>query len=163
MLTASHHNLLVELLIEGRNPYAADALSQDEARALRKGLQPGESVTAVLRGVTPRTGQTVWALAGSRVVMARTGWRGECAAMDVASVRAIDVVRGKYGVTIGLSTAAERRSVYGADRALALAFAQAVCARSGAALSVAKLDALRPDEAQEAEGMARAAATSLAT
>jgi hypothetical protein len=45
---------------------------------------------------------------------------------------------------------------------LALAFAQAVCARSGAALSVAKLDALRPDEAQEAEGMARAAAALLA-
>ena len=52
MFNAANHNLLVEFLIEGRNPYSADSLTEGEANALRKALQSGETVQALLRGVT---------------------------------------------------------------------------------------------------------------
>lgn len=162
MLDLATHNLLVELLIEGRNPYAGDTLSDAEARALRKGLQADEPVRALLRGIVPRGGQSVWALTPQRVVMARPGWRFAPTALDIASVCAVDVARGKYGATIGLSTAEQRVSVYGADLALAMVFAQAVCAQSGASLSTWKAEAPSADETQLAQALARDASALLA-
>jgi len=162
MFNAANHNLLVEFLIEGRNPYSADSLSDAETRALRKALPAGETVQALLRGITPRSGQTVWALTASRVWMVQAGWRHQPRSLEVSSVRKVDLVRGKYGVTIGMDNGSERCSVFGADRALALVFAQAVCQRSGASLSTHKIDALTAEEAQQAESVARGAAMMLA-
>jgi len=162
MFNAANHNLLVEFLIEGRNPYSADSLTEGEANALRKAMQAGETVQALLRGVTPRSGQTVWALTANRVLMVQAGWRGQSRALDVSSVRKVDLVRGKYGVTIGLDNGSERCSVFGADRALAMVFAQAVCHRSGASLSTHKVNALTAEETHQAESLARGAATMLA-
>lgn len=162
MLDIATHNLLVELLIEGRNPYAGDALSDAEARALRKGLQADETVRAVLRGIVPRGGSTVWALTADRVVMARPGWKHQPTAITIASIRGVDVARGKYGATIGLTTAEQRVSIYGADLSLAMVFAQAVCAQSGAALSTWKAEAPSADQAQQAQALARDASALLA-
>jgi len=162
MFNAANHNLLVEVLLEGRNPYSADSLSDAETRALRKALPAGETVLALLRGVTPRSGQTVWALTASRVWMVQAGWRNQPRSMAASSVRKVDLVRGKYGVTIGLDNGSERCSVFGADRALAMVFAQAVCQCSGASLSTHKIDALTAQEAHQAQGLTQQAAALLA-
>lgn len=164
MIDIATHNLLIEFLIEGRNPYAADLLQADELRALQTGMKPGDTLRAVLRGIAPRSGNTVWGLTGSQVVMARTPqWKHKPVTLDAATVRGIDVVRGKYGVTIGLSTAEQRYSVYGADRALAMAFAQALSHQTGAPISQWKIDALSADESQHAAAVASDAAARIAT
>lgn len=163
MFDIATHNLLVEFLIEGRNPYAADPLTVAEVRALQAALQPGESVRAVLRGIAPRSGNTVWGLTGQRVVMVRVPqWKHKGATLEVSAVRAIDVVRGRFGITIGLTTADQRLSVYGADRALSMAFAQALSAQSGAAMTQWKVDALSAEEAQQAAALTSDAAARVA-
>ena len=48
MLDLATHTLLVELMIEGRNPYAADALSKAEARALRRANAPSIFMAGLL-------------------------------------------------------------------------------------------------------------------
>lgn len=162
MLDLATHNLLVELMIEGRNPHAGDALSKDEAQALRKGLKADEPVRALLRGIVPRGGQTVWALTSDRVVMARPGWKYQPSALAVSAIRSVDVARGRFGATIGLSSAEGRSCVYGADLTLAMVFAQAVCAQSGASLSTWKADAPSADGTQHAQTLARDAEALLA-
>lgn len=164
MIDIAAHNLLIEFLIEGRNPYAADLLQPEELRALQTGMKPGDTLRALLRGIAPRSGNTVWGLAGSHVLMARAPqWKHKPAVLDAAAVRGIDVVRGKYGVTIGLTTAEQRYSVYGADRALAMAFAQALSQLTGAPVSQWKLDALSADESQHAAAVASDAAARIAS
>lgn len=115
----------IEILLEGRNPDADGPLTEAEQQAVRPLLQPGETMRGYVRGRVVGAGSSLWMLSSQALHLLDSG-RHRPVSLPLASVQAVDSLNGRYGQTLVLIAADQRRSIFGAHRQLAAALMHAL-------------------------------------
>jgi hypothetical protein len=116
----------IEILIEGMNPEAGGPLSDNELSRVRAALQPDEHLGAFVRGRIVGAGGGLWVLTERRVLTLQDGRRRGVGTLPVSAVQRLTLEAGRYGSTVALYTADERKSLFAAHPGLAQTFAAAL-------------------------------------
>jgi hypothetical protein len=116
----------IEILLEGRNPDGDGPLTEAEGEALRRLLQPGETLRGYVRGRIVGAGSSLWVLTDQALHMLDDGRRQPKASLPLAALQAVDSLGGRYGQTLVVMSAARRHSIFGAHRQLAAALMHAL-------------------------------------
>lgn len=118
-----HGNAVTEILFEGHNPYATQALEPSVLEGLRAKLSAGESLRTFVAGRVVLSGAGVWALT-DRAVLIHEGSAAQVQRLELAQIDRCEAQRGRYGHTVRLFAGGRAWSLYGVDRELALALHQ---------------------------------------
>ncbi len=109
----NHDGDLIEMLIEGGNPYAERPLTDGEqARLKQEGLDPA-ALDALVVGRVVLAGRGAWALAGDRVVLMGQRYAYSVDAIDLDDIEHAERETGRYGDTVRLQTRHGRWAMYG--------------------------------------------------
>ena len=119
-------NELTELLIEGRNPYGASLLSQADVAIMRDQIKADERVLAYVLGRVVTAGRGLWLLTDQALLISEHDNRSAVHRMALVDISGAECVKGKYGYTLRVDAAGQRRSVYGASAHLAAVFYRAL-------------------------------------
>lgn len=119
----------IEILLEGRNPYADAAITGRLADAVRAALRDGEALTAFVRGRIVGAGAGLWVLTDRRLLAFDPAGRVPVRDLGVEGVEALDVEAGRYGSTVGLTLRGRRAALFACHPGLASSFARALVAQ----------------------------------
>jgi hypothetical protein len=128
--TLKYGNDLVELLIEGSNPYAKQHLNTQDVDAIRLVLPAGERIQAYAIGRVVGAGRGVWVVTEKSLLAFMPGHRPAAQAWALEQLSAFEGQKGKYGYTLRAECAGAAISMYGADHSLALMCQRAVAAHN---------------------------------
>lgn len=128
--TFKHGNDLVEIFIEGRNPYAKQHLSHADVDALRLRLPSGEPLMAYAIGRVVGAGRGVWAVTDKTLLAFMPGHHPSFQSWALEQLTSFEALKGKYGYTLRAVCHGETISMYGADHSLTLMCQRAVAARN---------------------------------
>ena len=128
--TLKYGNDLVELLIEGSNPYAKQHLSAQDIDAIRQVLPAGERIQAYAIGRVVGAGRGVWVVTDKSLLAFMQGHHPAQQAWALEQLTSFEGQKGKYGYTLRAECAGGAISMYGADHSLALMCQRAVAAHN---------------------------------
>lgn len=128
--TLKYGNDLVELLIEGSNPYAKQHLSAQDIDDVRKVLPQGERIQAYGIGRVVGAGRGVWVITERSLLAFMQGHRPAAQAWALEQITSFEGQKGKYGYTLRAECGGSAISMYGVDHSLALMCQRAVAAHN---------------------------------
>ena len=119
-----HGEALMEILIEGANPYADGPLTEGERERLQTaGLAP-EAVQALVIGRVVQGGRGVWALGAHELVLLGQRYKTSVDRVPRSEFSHIERETGRYGETLRLQTRQGRWAMYAVDAGRAAALVQ---------------------------------------
>lgn len=121
-----NHNELVELLIEGSNPYATQALPQTDIDVLRRTVGRDERIRAYAQGRSVGQGRSVWVVTDEALLVLQTLGTPTVRRIDLGDVQAASLQKGRYGQTLTLTAIGQRTSIYGLARTPAVMLQRAL-------------------------------------
>ena len=126
----NHDGDLIEMLIEGGNPYAERSLTAGEQTHLRQeGLDPA-ALDALVLGRVVQGGRGAWALAGDKLVLLGQRYAYSVDCVDVDDVQHVERETGRYGDTVRLHTRHGRWAMYAVQAERAAQWVDRLGARS---------------------------------
>lgn len=128
--TLKYGNDLVEIFIEGNNPYAKQHLSEQDADAVRKILPTGERIQAYAIGRVVGAGRGLWVVTEKTLLAFMPGNHPTTQSWALEQLTSFEGQKGKYGYTLRAECSGEAISMYGADHSLALMCQRAVAAHN---------------------------------
>lgn len=128
--TLKYGNDLVEIFIEGSNPYAKQHLSAQDTEAVRKMLPSGERIQAYAIGRVVGAGRGVWVVTEKTLLAFMQGNHPATQSWALEQLTSFEGQKGKYGYTLRAQCSGEAISMYGADHSLALMCQRAVAAHN---------------------------------
>jgi hypothetical protein len=128
--TFKYGNDLVEIFIEGSNPYAKQHLSAQDVDAVRHMLPAGERIQAYAIGRVVGAGRGVWVVTEKTLLAVMQGNRPATQSWALEQLTSFEGQKGKYGYTLRAQCSGETISMFGADHSLALMCQRAVAARN---------------------------------
>lgn len=128
--TFKYGNDLVEILIEGANPYARQHLQAQEIDALRDMLPAHERIVAYAIGRAVGAGRAVWVITEQSLVSLVQGAKPGSQTWALSQLESFETLKGKYGYTLRAECAGQAISMYGADHSLSLLCHRAVAAHN---------------------------------
>lgn len=121
---------LVEIFIEGSNPYAKQHLGTQDIEAVRKMLPPGERIQAYAIGRVVGAGRGLWVVTEKTLLAFMQGNYPATQSWALEQLTSFEGQKGKYGYTLRAECGGEAVSMYGADHSLALMCQRAVAAHN---------------------------------
>ncbi len=118
--TLKYGNDLIEILIEGSNPYARQHLVELDTDNLRKLIPAGQRIQAYAIGRVVGAGRGVWALTEHSLVACMPNNNPPTQAWALEQLTSFACEKGKYGYTIRATSGGSSISMYGVDHSLAL-------------------------------------------
>lgn len=153
-----HGNALVEIFIEGQNPYAATLLRASDVEAFRDALVPNEAVHGYVVGRVPGADRGVCLLGEQTLCLLGHGRGGCVVRLAHDGLLGFESVKGKYGQTLRAQARSGTHSMYGVSGAMALHFQRALARLSSAAPAPVPFD---EQQARHAFGLFQDAAVRL--
>jgi hypothetical protein len=120
---------VVEIFLEGHNPYAHQKLDAGDVDALRQAMQPNETLQCYAIGRIVGAGRGVWAVTEQAVLLYEDGRQG-VTRIALDQVQTAQAVRGRFGHVLRLHTSGGAHSLFGVARELAAGLHQALAARA---------------------------------
>lgn len=110
------HNELVEILIEGTNPYATQRLSHADVDTLRAHLASDERIRSFAQGRCVGEGRTVWVVTSQALLVLHTGSAPVVRRIALADIEQVQLEKGRYGHGLRIAARGQRASIYGMAR-----------------------------------------------
>jgi hypothetical protein len=142
-------NELMEVLIEGSNPYARQLLAERDVEAVRQALGLGEKLSAYVLGRVVGEGRGVWYLSSTSVLVQGAGPAPGLVRVALSDVTSMTCLKGRYGYTLSLKAAGRSFAMYGVAEALAVSFFR-IMGRFAPCTPLVKPVALSPADALHA-------------
>lgn len=142
-------NDLMEVLIEGSNPYARQLLSERDIEVLRQALALDEKLSAYALGRVVGEGRGAWYLTSRSVLVQGSGPATGLVRVALSDVTEMSCLKGRYGYTLKLHAGGRAFAMYGVAEALGISF-QRIMARSAPCTPLAKPVVLSPADALHA-------------
>lgn len=121
-----HGEALMEILIEGANPYADGPLTEGEQSRLQALGLRADQAQAMAIGRVVQGGRGVWVLDENRLVMLGQRDRMSVDSLPRSAVLRLEAERGRYGHTVRVHSAQARYAMYAVDPARAQALVDAL-------------------------------------
>lgn len=142
-------NELMEVLIEGSNPYAKQLLAEQDVEALRQALALDEKLTAYALGRVVSEGRGAWYLTSTSVLVQGAGPIPGLVRVQLCDVTSMTCLKGRYGYTLSLKAAGRSFAMYGVAEALGISFYR-IMGRSAPCTPLARPVVLSPADALHA-------------
>lgn len=142
-------NDLMEVLIEGSNPYARQLLAERDIEGLRQALPLDEKLTAYALGRVVGEGRGAWYLTSRSVLVQGAGPSAGLVRVNLSDVTEMTCLKGRYGYTLKLHAGGRSFAMYGVAEALGISF-QRVMSRSAPCTPLVKPVVLSPADALHA-------------
>lgn len=134
------HNDLIEMLIEGGNPYALNKLTHAEMERLRNLLERDERICAYVSGRVVGAGRSVWVLTERSLVVLTSAGPVRERKLSLQALQSVEAERGRYGQTLRVQIDGQSHGLYGCDTTHAVLAARVLSARHPLALAQTALD-----------------------
>ncbi len=115
-------NDLMEVLIEGANPYAKQLLAERDVELVRQSLALDEKLTAYALGRVVGEGRGAWFLTSKAVLVQGAGPSAALVRIALSDVTEMVCLKGRYGYTLSLKAAGRSFAMYGVAEALGISF-----------------------------------------
>lgn len=115
-------NELMEVLIEGSNPYAGQLLVERDVEVLRQALTLDEKLTAYALGRVVGEGRGAWYLTSAAVLVQGAGPAPGLVRVALSDVTSVTCLKGRYGYTLNLKAAGRSFAMYGVAESLGISF-----------------------------------------
>lgn len=142
-------NELMEVLIEGSNPYAKQLLTERDVEVVRQALAVDEKLAAYALGRVVGEGRGAWYLTSTSVLVQGAGPSPGLVRVALSDVTSMSCLKGRYGYTLSLKAAGRSFAMYGVAEALGISFFR-IMGRSAPCTPLAKPVALSPTDALHA-------------
>lgn len=142
-------NELMEVLIEGSNPYAKQLLVERDVELVRQALTLDEKLSAYALGRVVSQGRGAWYLTSTSVLVQGAGPAPGLVRIALSDVTSMTCIKGRYGYTMSLKAAGRSFAMYGVAEALGISFFR-IMGRSAACTPLAKPVVLSPADALHA-------------
>lgn len=142
-------NELMEVLIEGSNPYAKQLLAERDVELVRQALALDEKLSAYALGRVVSEGRGAWYLTSTSVLVQGAGPAPGLVRVALSDVSSMSCIKGRYGYTLNLKAAGRSFAMYGVAEALAISFFR-IMGRSAPCTPLAKPVVLSPADAVHA-------------
>ena len=112
------HNELIEILIEGSNPYATQRLPHADVDTLRNQLANDERIRTHAQGRCVGEGRTSWVVTSQALLVMHTG-RSKPVVRRIAlsDIETTELQKGRYGHALRITArSGQRASIYGLAR-----------------------------------------------
>jgi hypothetical protein len=121
----------LEILIEGRNPYANQLLRHADVDLLRNHLQRDERIAAYATGRSVGMGRTIWVVTSQALLVVQTGKRPGVRKFALGSIEQADAENGRYGHALSAHVAGARLGLYGVAQSFAVLTLRALARPAG--------------------------------
>ncbi len=142
-------NDLMEVLIEGSNPYARQLLAEHDVEALRQVLALDEKLSAYALGRVVGEGRGAWYLTSTSVLVQGAGPSAGLVRVALSDVQSMSCRKGRYGYTLNLQAAGRSFAMFGVAEALGISLHR-ILSRSAPCTPLAQPVALTPADALHA-------------
>lgn len=140
---------LMEVLIEGSNPYARQLLVERDVDVLRQALALDEKLSAYALGRVVGQGRGAWYLTSRSVLVQGSGPATGLVRIALSDVTDMTCLKGRYGYTLKFQAGGRSFAMYAVAEALGISF-QRILARSVSCAPLLKPVVLAPADALHA-------------